>query len=447
VEQNERKFDRFSGNVLESFEWNGNQFLACPRGVTLNTLSIYQLDMLHNTLLIPSQSVLECTFKTPIKQVKHHHQYLIARTFAGLHMISMDGTDRDLLTDWQPRHFACNSVLRNQLAILSDDGKLYLWDIQNAVSKICKDDLAKSHYEWTSFEFGSHPLSLLLGNSAHIRHLDTRSNTFDDIYSASETNLFTSMKRHPKKPFQLALSTQQSTLLIDTRYVKQAMLEWKINDFHESQFNLEFLEGPSGMNHFATDCMYNWGRHFGETLLYCYEEKYGMPLTSTHVQKLKPFYDHLFFTDCKENIHPPTLIENISFKRKVEQKESMPPWPALIGCKLIPNCHTGKDLTFFQFTTEGSLFAQSYRFQKVNDSSPALVHELEIDLHSIESEVYLEMKELATNEFMKDEEADHDLIDFTPMWKLCEQGAKQSDWKVFERASTPEPDSTTVSSL
>jgi hypothetical protein len=361
----------------------------------------------------------------------------------------MEGIDEhDIETEWQPRQVCSNPSLRNEIGVLSDNGQVYIWDIQSEnVSILFKRKVTESKNTWAGVEFGSHPRSLLLGTNTEIQHLDMRSKTSSVIKSVSSSYLFNSMKRNPKNSFQVAISTKSATSIYDTRFTKTPMLEWNVNNFFEHQFHLEYLDIPTGMNEFASDCVYNWGRHYGETLLYCYQQQNELPIQSTHIQKLKPFYDHIFYTKRLENIHPPTVIEDLTFRAMAQQRIDNPPWPALIGCKLIPNSKTGKDLTFLQYTSEGSLFAQSYRFQNEDATPPELLQDLELDLHTIEADVYSKIKELATDGFEENEEADHDEIDFTPIWNLCEQKASRSDWKRLERDGTPEPDTTTISSL
>jgi hypothetical protein len=444
LERQERKFDRFAQNSLEYFEWNGRKYLACPRGVLLNSLHIYELDIIHRSIMIPINAVLECTFKTAIKQITFRHGRLFVRTYQGIHLVSMEGTDEhDIETEWQPRFMSVNPIFSNRITLISDNGSAHLWDINSDdVSVLFKKALLKSKEEWGSCIFGPHPRSLLLGNSERIDHYDERSKRIFEMCRMSNGDPYTAMKRNDTTPLELALSTKNKTYVMDTRYMKSPLFIWNVNNPYETQFFLEYASVTKVSMQFGSSCLYSWGRHYGETILYCQD---GNQLKcSVHVQKLKPFYDHKFFCDPKENISRPGLIETGSFRARAQDHVESPPWPALVGCQLV---ECGSNLTFFQLNAEGALFAQSYRFQSEDDEIPKRSSELHIDLCAIENQVYSEMKEMCNSEFDQNEEASKIELDFQSIWDMCENRSAKSLWKQCHDSNLSRIDSNSIKSL
>jgi hypothetical protein len=447
LEREERKFDRFAENVLAYFEWNGRHYMACPRGVLLNSLYVYEMDLIQKRIMIPTNSVLECTFKTTIKQITFQHDRIFVRTYQGIHLVSMEGNDEhDIETEWQPRLMSTSPIYRNRVALLSDNGSAYLWDVSSDdVSVLFKKAILKSRNDWGSCIFGPHPRSLLFGTSELIELYDERSKRCVNLCAANSGEWYSAMKRHPTSPFELAVATKQKTFVMDTRYTKSPLLIWNVNNPYEAQFFLEYAEVSKGSQTLGSTCLYSWGRHFGETILYCQDED-GLQYSS-HVQKLKPFYDHQFFTNPKENISRPTLIERASFRAKAQDHVEAPPWPALLGCQLIANPNSQSNFTFLQLNAEGALFAQSYRFQFESDTPPKQSNELHIDLCAIENQVYSEMKEMSQSEFDKNEEANNVALDFQSIWDICEESSKRNLWKHCEGRSLRRTDSHSITSL
>ncbi|KAJ2997884.1 hypothetical protein HDV02_005068 [Globomyces sp. JEL0801] len=412
--QKELYYDRFAGNKLHLYD-NQTQ-LACVRGKSMNKLALYEVNELHNYVHLPTRTIGSATFQTPIHHItsfKPHYQ--TKQLSSHQDKLQLEYTTK--LFNSEPMHVATNPYLSSKAAIVLDDGSIHLWDLStDSVIEWMESDMIKSEsepYNWKSCQYGSHPQSLIIAKPNDISIHDLRMNPYSttSIYSVQDTSFITDFKLNPTQAFQIGFVTYNHTSLIDIRYPTSPLLEWELNDSYEHQNHIEFL--PSPLNPSDTSTFYTWGRYFTDIVTYSYHQGDAQPPTCTNIQQIPSYYHHPTIKHRPSDLIPSQYMEPIGFTQNLLENIRNPLWCPLIGSQFK---QSEQVTTVYHLNYEGALYAQSFTYKNLDETEVSVAAKIVDD---IEVWVTDKVRKLAKCSLPKNHLADHEILDFKPILKFC----------------------------
>ncbi|TPX66593.1 hypothetical protein SpCBS45565_g04356 [Spizellomyces sp. 'palustris'] len=394
TEREEYVHDPFGGNSLDVYTpCSDHAILAYPGGDVLNELRFGQLNGGRSDDVVTPVDRAKLAFANPILQltssktapalstsrllaVRDHGSVAIVATCPASE-ISVNETANAGLADWPPHdgfpiphlidivsfnqrplHMTFSPVIANEAAILLDGGELYLWDGYQPTSSrstllATYDDNASSYpLRWKSCEFGAHPRTLMVAHANRLETIDFRSRGImpTPIFKVDSKERIWAFNREHEELFQSVLCTSKRTVLLDIRFPRRPLLQWKFQNNRDPPVGIEFLSAdrryPQHQWTFVT-----WTRLRGEIMAYNHK--------SLHTSQIikSSFYEHCSpsITLPPSSCAGPTLLNRfrrhgyessqdryskVSYgtwghQQALIENEEIPGWPPLRGLTLF----------------------------------------------------------------------------------------------------------------
>ncbi|KAJ3128554.1 hypothetical protein HK101_005377 [Irineochytrium annulatum] len=269
-EERERHlYDPLEGNPVCGYRvWEKGGGLLMSGGPTGNELYLYPLKRRPRSIISPVQAVpwLEPihVFRTPIRQVvaslllpgPKSNNLLAVRTYSNLAFLttrpcsnSYSPLEAQLIQTIQPASdpvdVCFSPTLACEAAAVCEDGSVLLWNLAAAGREGEPADRVRTEVGphevklepkalavgnaagFRAVEYGAHPRSLWLADAVGLRMADLRAKETPQYrFKAPPLTRLTAIARDASNPFQLAICTTASTLLVDTRAASRPLLEW-----------------------------------------------------------------------------------------------------------------------------------------------------------------------------------------------------------------------------
>jgi hypothetical protein len=396
--QFDQRLNNHSSNLLLHFQYKALHYLSIVQGETRNRLEIYSL-IQHDRLQKINTLVDVYEFSTPITQLKSANQnvnVIYVRTFEGIHSIRLGRPEYETYSTHrflkEPVHISVSNVLKNQSAVVLNDGEILVYDATKEYTKL---NIQNDSDQYFCCEYASHPRSLLLGSESVVDLLDLRSMKRSKIHQTKDIHSF---ELNPLNIFHLALATSTHTKLIDTRYTKYPLLQWSLNNRKESKTNLFF----------NNDSFYTWGRVHSEIIEYTYIEKDDLPPVATNIQMYPSYYEHDIYANPCSSMMKPFMLDFMYPPSMLDNQELIPSFATLEGVCVV-DLHKG--FSIFQMNDQGQVFVQG--FSNTNDERDSIDDWIE----SVEAKCIDEIKTKCSQELEKNEECNHEILDFGPLIK------------------------------
>ncbi|KNC98452.1 hypothetical protein, variant [Spizellomyces punctatus DAOM BR117] len=258
----------------------------------------------------------------------------------------------------RPLHMTFSPVLANEAAIVFDGGELYLWDGYQPTSSrstllATYDDNASSYpLRWKSCEFGAHPRTLMVAHANRLETIDFRSRGImpTPIFKVDSNERIWAFNREHDEPFQSVLCTSERTVLLDIRFPRRPLLQWKFQNNRDPPIGIEFL--PADRRYHQHDWTFvTWTRLRGEIMAFNHRSLH----TSQTIKS--SFYEHFSpsITLPPSSFARPTLLNRFrphgyessqdkyskvaygtwGHQQALIENEEIPGWPPLRGLTLF----------------------------------------------------------------------------------------------------------------
>ena len=390
MEWNQRQYDPFQGNILhqQSLLNQDKALLLYPTGPAFTSLCVG----IFNQSNYQWESTFEYEFNTPLLQITSNTLGLVGiRTWDGMTLAKLNQQGFELLHfqrfSKKPLDLCLNPTLYQEALTLFEDGMCVLDNLE-----ICKristlsqpQDALLNNLKWRGCIYGSHPRTCLLLSSSELFLMDLRQgNKKSSLLKSKELDAFYCHSRHPQHPFQMAIASKCNTSLYDTRYVKQALMEWDFQDQNYPPRHISMFSHSSNTNIVNT---MTWNPR-GHVYLYSCESQHPYPLQTLSVQTCHPDLSLI----CKN----PSNLSRIHLPKKRDHhsnmkfRQSVADYPLLYGFNA--SLSDSNVLNTYYLMENGALFHGIYSKDSTKLNLPT-------DTSSLDNFIKEKESELALNE-------------------------------------------------
>ncbi|KAJ3027885.1 UNVERIFIED_CONTAM: hypothetical protein HDU68_002913 [Siphonaria sp. JEL0065] len=317
-QQETYEYDPIRGNTLNLYKRDNVddvEYLLTAGGLGANELYVYSI----NETKVVAQQSRSYSFKTPIQQItssrKQGHintsKLVGVRTFSSVSILSSASHTQHSQESLEFHEIHCsrtvsdaldlvfNPVLPYEAAWICADRSIHIWDLLAApetpgrrMRVIGSGDWSESEtstsskrnnsLKWKGIDHAWHPRILLIGEAKQVSVLDLRSpdESLLPFYTPpSSLNLLRGITTNPFNAFEVGLCGTESTTLVDTRYPKHPLLEWKVNDPEDGPVGIQFLKTES------ESALVTWNHRHGDIALF--------PYSTPDLEKTTPIHSFL----------------------------------------------------------------------------------------------------------------------------------------------------------
>ncbi|KAJ3260320.1 hypothetical protein HK103_000955 [Boothiomyces macroporosus] len=341
--------------------------------------------------------------------------------------------------DHEILHFAPNPYIKSKSCLVTVDNGIHIWDIS---SNNCVNWKKGGEKSWSTARYGPHPQILYRCDTTNIYASDLRDSASNEILLRESKDQITGLTKHPYEQFQFAFTTNKTTAVMDSRYAKHPILEWKITHGFEHQTHINYLKYP--IDDTRNSLVYTWGRYYGDIISYSYDQTDSLP-KSVNYQNYTSFKEHSLvkekFTDEYRYNYIP-VCRNID--AAIENSFEHPQWDPLYGVEFF---QVNDKLTLLQLTATGELYVQGYKLgveEDLDESTENRLTEIEescrAKLRALNSKIkvpkfHAEKKEIPIGKLFTKWQSDlqSSLLELTPVTRKRKYSPKlKLEWPVPE---------------